>query len=81
MTSDTNTYLKSEDRRPEQSEDSTTLKSLRQIFLECEATKEIWGYSRFYEPLFEPKRHHPIRLMEIGVEAGRSMKSWTISLV
>jgi len=34
------------------------------------------GYDRFYTPLFEPLRATPIRIVEIGVEQGKSMKAW-----
>jgi hypothetical protein len=33
-------------------------------------------YYRFYEPLFSPMREAPIRLLEIGVEGGKSMMTW-----
>ena len=32
------------------------------------------GYDRVYTPLFEPLRAKPVRIVEIGVERGRSMK-------
>jgi len=38
------------------------------------------GYTRFYVPLFEPLREKPVRLVEIGVEQGRSMKAWQLYL-
>ena len=34
------------------------------------------GYDRVYTPLFEPLRAKPVRLVEIGVERGRSLKAW-----
>ena len=34
------------------------------------------GYTRFYDPLFEPLRTYPTRLVEIGVEEGKSMRAW-----
>lgn len=34
------------------------------------------GYERVYEPLFEPLRDKPIRLLEIGVLRGASIKVW-----
>ena len=34
------------------------------------------GYTRFYDPLFEPLRPYPTRLVEIGVEKGKSMRAW-----
>lgn len=41
------------------------------------STANGWhGYSRVYEPLFEPMRNKPIRLLEIGVSFGASIKSW-----
>ena len=36
------------------------------------------GYTRFYAPLFEPLRAKRLRLVEIGVEEGRSMKAWQL---
>jgi len=34
------------------------------------------GYTRYYSREFEPLRAQAIRLVEIGVEKGRSMKAW-----
>ena len=34
------------------------------------------GYARYYEPFMEPLRDDPIRLLEIGVEQGRSLRVW-----
>jgi hypothetical protein len=34
------------------------------------------GYTRFYDPLFEPLRPYPTRLVEIGVQKGKSMRAW-----
>ena len=34
------------------------------------------GYTRFYDPLFKPLRTYPTRLVEIGVEKGKSMRAW-----
>jgi len=36
------------------------------------------GYTRFYSREFELLRDQPIRLVEIGVEQGRSMKGWQL---
>ena len=33
------------------------------------------GYDRVYTPLFEPLRAKPVRLVEIGLGRGRSMKA------
>ena len=34
------------------------------------------GYERVYEPAFEPMRLEPIRLLEIGIYRGASLKVW-----
>ena len=34
------------------------------------------GYERVYEPLFEPIRYEPIRLLEIGIFEGASLAAW-----
>lgn len=34
------------------------------------------GYERFYEPIFEPIRNEPIRLLEIGIFRGSSIAAW-----
>ena len=34
------------------------------------------GYTRYYERIFKPLRTQAVRLVEIGVERGRSMKAW-----
>jgi hypothetical protein len=34
------------------------------------------GYQRFYYPLLKDKQHHALRMLEIGVESGKSMKIW-----
>ena len=36
------------------------------------------GYTRFYAPLFEPLRKSRLRLVEIGVEKGKSMRAWQL---
>jgi len=36
------------------------------------------GYTRFYTPLFAPLRRRDVRLVEIGVERGASMKAWQL---
>lgn len=38
--------------------------------------KGYHGYTRHYEVLFEQFRHRRVRLLEIGVENGRSLKAW-----
>ena len=35
---------------------------------------EYHGYTRYYERIFNRIRYDPVRLVEIGVEHGRSMK-------
>ena len=37
---------------------------------------EYHGYTRYYERIFNRIRYDPVRLVEIGVEHGRSMKMW-----
>jgi hypothetical protein len=34
------------------------------------------GYQRFYYPLLKDKQDHALRMLEIGVESGKSMKIW-----
>jgi hypothetical protein len=34
------------------------------------------GYTRYYEPLFEPLRNRKIALLEIGVSNGASIRTW-----
>lgn len=34
------------------------------------------GYESFYEPRFAPKRHEPLRILEIGVLSGASLAAW-----
>lgn len=34
------------------------------------------GYGSIYEPWFEPLRDKPIRLLEIGIASGSSLRSW-----
>lgn len=34
------------------------------------------GYTRYYDWLFNPFRNEPIRMMEIGVGGGESIKTW-----
>lgn len=34
------------------------------------------GYERVYEPLFEPIRNQPLRILEIGVLRGAGIESW-----
>ena len=53
--------------------------SLHQILSKSRSDKAAHhGYTRFYTPLFEPLRTKKTRLVEIGVEQGRSMKAWQI---
>jgi demethylmacrocin O-methyltransferase len=39
-------------------------------------SSRVHHYTRVYEPLFAPLRHQPIRLLEIGVGAGNSLRMW-----
>lgn len=34
------------------------------------------GYQRFYYPFLKDKQYHSLRMLEIGVESGKSMKIW-----
>jgi len=34
------------------------------------------GYERVYEPIFEPLRDEPIRILEIGILRGESLAAW-----
>lgn len=36
----------------------------------------LHGYTRYYDRLFSPKRDDPIRLLEIGVLSGSSLRMW-----
>ena len=36
----------------------------------------MYRYSRYYEPLLAPLTQAPVRLLEIGVEDGRSLAAW-----
>ena len=40
------------------------------------AISHSWDYLRQYQRLFEPWRHEPINLVEIGVQGGFSLKVW-----
>lgn len=41
------------------------------------STANGWhGYAPYYQELFEPLRHEPIKLLEIGVCFGASIKAW-----
>jgi len=54
------------------------MKTLNQCFVDNGVDKQDWlhGYSRHYEPLFEPLRDKPITLLEIGVYQGASIRAW-----
>merc|ERR1712110_82036 len=36
------------------------------------------GYDRYYDRLLEPLRNTKLRLLEIGVEKGRSLRTWQV---
>mmetsp|Transcript_46103 Transcript_46103/g.76196 ORF Transcript_46103/g.76196 Transcript_46103/m.76196 type:complete len:326 (-) Transcript_46103:138-1115(-) len=56
---------------------SATLPSLHEILMQVQSDKAYHhGYTRYYESLFLPLRSQHIRLVEIGVADGRSMKAW-----
>jgi cephalosporin hydroxylase len=51
--------------------------NLRDVFDKHRCDKGSWHrYDRIYEPLFSPLRDKPIRLLEIGVLKGASVKAW-----
>lgn len=65
------------------------MKTLDQICTECQTDKASFyvlpelgpanrghDYARHYEKFFEPRRNDPIRLIEIGVGGGQSVKAW-----
>ena len=50
---------------------------LRRIFDKHGSDKgERHAYERVYEPAFEPVRHEPLRILEVGVFAGNSLRAW-----
>lgn len=56
----------------------TGLPSLRDILISHGSDKaQHHQYHQVYEPLFASLRHMPTSLLEIGVEDGHSMASWT----
>jgi cephalosporin hydroxylase len=42
----------------------------------CDKGSGRHRYDRFYEPIFEPIRNEPIRLLEIGIFRGASIAAW-----
>jgi hypothetical protein len=51
--------------------------SLRELFAKHRCDKGSWHeYHRIYEPRFSPLRDKPVRLLEIGVLKGASIKAW-----
>lgn len=56
--------------------------TLDQIFIKHNCDKGLLpdgvghGYGKHYESVLEPLRHLPIRLLEIGVGDGKSIRSW-----
>lgn len=54
------------------------MKSLDQIGIECGTDKNSKGhsYTRYYDMFFAPMRHQAIRLLEIGVYNGDSLRMW-----
>jgi len=41
----------------------------------CDKSKRH-GYERVYEPIFEPVRDEPLRILEIGILRGESLAAW-----
>ena len=39
-------------------------------------SSKVHGFTRHYEQYFEPVRHFPIKLLEIGVQSGASLRTW-----
>lgn len=56
-----------------------SLKSLDQIAIECGTDKSSLGhnYTPYYETHFERIRALPLKLLEIGVDKGYSLKMWS----
>lgn len=54
------------------------LQTLEEIGLRCGTDKSsrFHNYLEFYGELLAPFRHRPIRLLEIGVDGGESIKMW-----
>ncbi len=52
--------------------------TLDELFKREGADKQtgMHGYAPVYEELFEPRRHEPLTLLEIGVYQGASIRSW-----
>lgn len=42
----------------------------------CDKGSSRHRYDKFYEPIFEPIRQAPIRLLEIGIFRGASIAAW-----
>jgi hypothetical protein len=42
----------------------------------CDKGSARHRYDKFYEPIFEPIRNEPIRLLEIGIFRGASIAAW-----
>lgn len=52
------------------------MKTLRQIAEDCETNKLHHGYEPFYEALLGHLRDDPIKLLEIGIWRGASLRMW-----
>lgn len=54
------------------------MKTLDQIAIECGTDKssKVHFYTRHYERYFEPLREKPLKILEIGIQNGYSLKMW-----
>lgn len=54
------------------------MKTLDELFLQYSSDKGIdcHNYSRYYEMFFGPMRSDPVKLLEIGIFAGASLRAW-----
>jgi hypothetical protein len=52
------------------------VKSLVEILKEQNTDKLANDYGEFYEELFKPIRHTALRILEIGIAQGGSLRAW-----
>jgi hypothetical protein len=50
--------------------------TMQEMAQECGTDKAWHEYPKFYEPLFQAKRRLPVKLLEIGVDGGESLRLW-----
>ena len=74
-----------QEKFPEVFKELSRMKTLDQIMIECESDKasvftrtyaKPHNYCVHLERFFEPIRHNPIKLLEIGVGGGESIRAW-----